>query len=235
MVVGAVLILGLAGGACRSRASSAGEPVKTTSPEDDCRGDACVNLRGRLLGDRPSVVLGAEVDVTSFEAEMVQVGWHLGSGTYFQATLGPGPFVFPLAEGLAKFSYCRGVLTVGNHSLPPAAGILLRPDSPLPKLAPGDAFIPLGGEATLDGDLYASARVEQSAPTDGGPLSVSIGIKPTRREGTAFHAMHAGDTFPWGENQATLLRIVVSANVVAGIIQDGWVEVALSARKAGSK
>ena len=120
-----------------------------------------MRLHGRPLGDLPEVALGAEVDITSFEAEIVQVGWHLDSGAYFQATLRPDDLVFPLAEGLAKFSYCHGVLTVGNHSFPPAAGILLHPDSPLPELAPGDAFIPLGGEATLDGDLYASAHVEK--------------------------------------------------------------------------
>jgi hypothetical protein len=227
-----VMLLALAG-ACRSHPSSDREPGGERSPEETCREDACVRLHGRPLGDRPPVVLGADVDVTSFEACIVRVGWRVGANTHFQATLRAADDVFPLAEGLARFSYCRGILTVGDHSMPPAAGLLLNPDSSLPRLEPGDVFIPLGGEATLDGDLYASTHVEQSAPTNGAPLSLSIGVQPSRRSGSAFHGLRAGDSFPWGDSQATVVRIVISADVIAGTLQDGWVEVALSPQKAG--
>ena len=191
------------------------------------------------MGDPPPVVRGADVDITNFGgACRVQAAWRVGAepGVRFQAT--PSSrigLVFPLPDGLAKMQYCWGARHMGDHWSPPVAGLLLDPDPSLPRLAPGDAFIPLRGEATLDGDLYASAHVEQTAPTDLGALSVSVGIKPTRREGASFHHLRPGDGFAWGDNAATVVRIVSSANVVAGAIEEGWVEVSLSHAKRAAR
>jgi len=230
----ACLVLLLAS-SCATRPASVSVSDGGASVEpslDDCHEDPCVRSYGRLLGDRPPVVRGADVDITNFGgACRVQVAWRVGGerGVRFQATP-PSQVgvVFPLPDGLAKMRYCWGVRTMGDHSSPPVAGLLLDPNPSLPRLARGDAFIPLRGEATLDGDLYASAHVEQTAPTHGAPLSVSIGIKPTRSKGASFSGLRAGDGFVWGSHPATVVRIVVSTNVIAGSIEDGWVEVSLS-------
>ena len=229
--------LALLGAACTSNPSSGppqpkASPIDKPSPDNPCHVDPCVRSYGRLLGDLPMDVRGADVDITNFDgACRVQAAWYVAGehGVRFQAT--PPSYlgaIFPLPDGLAKMYYCWGVRTIEGHSKPPVAGLLLDPDPSLPRLAPGDAFIPLSGEATLDGDLYASAHVEQTAPTDLGALSVSIGIKPTRHEGASFHHLRPGDTFAWGEYKTTIVRVVSSGNVVAGTIEEGWVEVHLS-------
>jgi hypothetical protein len=137
---------------------------------------------------------------------------------------------FPLPEGMVALDICRdGTDASGRHTQPPWAYLDLEPPASIASfaLAPGDVYIPFGGEAVLESFQHAVATVEpaREAGADG-PSAVVTLSAPFRSDVTHAH-LHAGSAFAWGASRATVVRVVEPAADVVG-----WVEVALSEQDA---
>jgi hypothetical protein len=236
---GSVLLLASLGIECRSSSSAASSPASTNpEPWSDgtCETHHCETFAPRNLGESPHIVKDAVVEFSDYgKLCRTEVSWRVGErpGLFFQATVDVRRGqVVPLPGGLVSLHYCQPMTqALDGHWTPPLAGLVLDPEpSPsVPPLAPGNVFIPLGGEARLDGDLYTRARYLPRGDA-GEPPSVTIfyhspwfqNRTPHGTEGESS-GLHDGDGFVWGRTQATVVRIV---GPTPGV--DGWVEVGLS-------
>jgi hypothetical protein len=191
----------------------------------------------RHLGEPPEVIKGASVDVLQFEEECRwEAAWRVQreSGWDFQAIIVAQPGeVFPLPSGLVRVTDCHPMLLKSARGPLPASAELFVDPLALKwfALAPDSAFIPFGGEATLDRGWYAKAEIETS-DAGGADPSVKIFIWMSRivsGEGSAsvHEGLRTGDTFGWGRALARIVRIVPIHTSDSGVV--GWVEVALSA------
>ncbi len=224
-----VTCVALSSSACQCSDSRPLEKGPALTPDMTCFEPACLEFGGRVFGELPRVVKGADFDLSTDPCELF-VAWDVGppSAVRFQAKMYPFPGdILPLPEGFAKMQFCLGVRQGPTGARRPVAGVWTEPEVALPALAPDDVFIPLRGEATLNGNLYTHAVIEQRGPTHGVPLSVRIGIA-ARGKGSSFEGLHEGDTFTWGDYHATVVHIVVSVDGVSGTLDDGWIEVNLS-------
>jgi hypothetical protein len=95
--------------------------------------------------------------------------------------------------------------------------------------APDNVLVPLRGEASIDG-VVAQAAV-QAADAGSAPASADVSVGDASWSLVTVHRrLHAGDTFPWGGYDATIVRIVEpDAHFV------GWVEVTVVPRDAATK
>jgi len=138
--------------------------------------------------------------------------------------------VFPSRYGLFELLSCDHVDPHGRsgEELPILHyAIIFHGDHDLPKelaISPDDVFIPLKGEAALDTGWVATAQVVGGA-SEGGAPSATIAVAH-RSEPAVVHAtLRVGDSFPWSDRVATLVRIVEPRppHVM------GWIEVRLAA------
>ncbi len=92
------------------------------------------------------------------------------------------------------------------------------------KLQGDDVFIPLGGEATIDHEFHASALLEQGS--DASTARITVSVEGPHDARTVHRGLGRGDRFPWGDDGATVVRLVDRQDGLLGAI--GWVEIALS-------
>ena len=111
----------------------------------------------------------------------------------------------------------------GPGSYPyPGGELMLRPDGFADlALAPGDVFIPLDGDASLDHSPRATATLEaKTADAIAPTVAVSVASDGGH---TMQRGLRARDLFVWGDRQAAIVRIVEPQGGEFGAI--GWVEV----------
>jgi hypothetical protein len=99
------------------------------------------------------------------------------------------------------------------------------------KLQGDDVFIPFHGEATIDHDFHATAKVEERG--DASTLRVTVSVKGPHDERSVYRGLGAGDVFPWGLDRARVVRVVEPTDGVLGTI--GWVEIDLSVADSVSR
>jgi hypothetical protein len=211
--------------------SATAEPASPKWLDDNCEQHQCEQVAPRNLGQNPTILKGAAVDILDFTSPCrLDASWPMddASRSMFHATIElKAGTLFPLRDGLAALYYTQP-LNLGPGAHPAGAMLLLEPDTMgLPPLTPGDVFIPLHGEARVGPDLYTHARLEQAGP--GTAASVAIEFHaPHFRDGVApastgsYDGLHVGDAFRWGSLRARVVRIVGP-----GGGSDGWVEIGL--------
>jgi hypothetical protein len=177
---------------------------------------------------------GGSVRVRNFGSPCVMtVAWPFWQQTVygFQAKVGAQKGdIFPSRYGLFELLSCDGVDPRGRpgEELPVRHdAIVFHGNHDLPKdlaISPDNVFIPLKGEAALDTGWVATAQLVGGA-SEGGAPSATIAVAH-RSEPAALHpTLRGGDSFPWSDRVATLVRIVEPRppHVM------GWIEVKLSA------
>jgi hypothetical protein len=198
-----------------------------------CVDHQCKVLSERVAGDFPELVKGASFEMRDFRSFCrLDVSWPVStaSAAHFHAMIDAQEReLIPLPLGLVKVHACRGLMMPAPTSRPYAI-LILNPDvADWPALEPNDVFIPLDGDAALDETFFASARVEPVA--DGKhalpSVSVSTGARSPRSGDGYREGLHEGDSFPWGDTEARIVRIVSVPERRVGPV--GWVEVSLSA------
>jgi hypothetical protein len=152
----------------------------------------------------------------------------------------------PLLDGVTQVGGC------GDR--PPSLGLAIEPGPRWPPFVPGNVFIPLHGESTLDGLVYATAEIEERRGCSSGPKTVAVRLfdahldsrDPTydgvywemdeseRRELLRAHTralyrgLRPGDAFPWAGVDATVVRIVsIPGKRAPWEVDGGWVELTL--------
>jgi hypothetical protein len=230
-VGGARLLVALAASVLACRSAQGSRPVDDDGPDLGCRGPTCQTLNGRQDGDPPPLIGGASLDIVDFQRCGLELAWRSGGdrGASFRASIYAWQHeVIPLPGGNVT-TRCWGVRQTPSGASPPVANMRFDVDPSVPTLAAGDVFIPLKGEAILDGDLYATAHIEQNAPRDAREaFSIRIGVRSHRVHGAGFDGLHEGDAFAWGPYAARVVRIVSTANVSSGEYTQGWVDVAIT-------
>jgi hypothetical protein len=136
--------------------------------------------------------------------------------------------VFPIGNAVASPLDCT---EHGPGSFPfPSVTLLVAPEGFTDAgLAPGNVFIPMHGEATLDHDFKATADLDPSSD-DASVPAVTVLIANGRAYPRVHRGLRAGDAFRWGNRDATVARILPTQSGKFGVI--GWVEVRLSRREA---
>ncbi len=113
--------------------------------------------------------------------------------------------VFALHGYVVRLHECHGPVFRTDHFLPPSAAVI--PDPPDFQWAAPDAdnvFIPLSGEATLEGDHVARAAL-------GGPRweqadSVTVSVADAKETPTVYRNLRTGDSFRWGTHRAAIVQ-----------------------------
>jgi hypothetical protein len=157
----------------------------------------------------------------------IEAAWPLadgGVGAFHETILVEVGDVFPLHGHVAEVDQCQGMRPRGNGGMFPPMGTLgidaISQAWAAPR--PESLVVLMRGEVALDGIVaQAAARVADA----GAPPAVDVSIGDASWQAVTVHpALHAGDTFPWGAFDATIVRIVPpDARFV------GWIEVAVRA------
>jgi hypothetical protein len=133
-------------------------------------------------------------------------------------------YLFPLrgevVRNLGCSHSCRGFPG-------PGAEIDLSPEN-VAWAAPSrdNVFLPLGdGEVFLDHDFRVRTKFEYADDPAATPITVVV--EPLAGKAQAYGPLHIGDSFPWGDLRATIVRIIDRFHSF-----DGWVEVSLSASRS---
>jgi hypothetical protein len=92
------------------------------------------------------------------------------------------------------------------------------------RLQGDDVFIPVDGKATIDHGPKASATFDERAGRASPRATVSI--EGPHGSSTIHAGVERGDSFPWGNRRATVVRVVASQGKM--LVPIGWIEVALS-------
>jgi hypothetical protein len=206
------------------------------APTDAARGARCprphrvADVYDSQPGWEPRVVLGAAVDVREYGCPCrLELSWQSSEARAwdFRVNLAiVDKKGFPLPEGMVALDQCTGIQTDSQgHTDPPFADLDLEPAAGVVALAPvaGDVFIPIGGEATLEGSQHAVATMDSAEDAGGGEGAVTIVLSAPFRSDEPHRHFHETSTFAWGTSLATVVRVIEpSAEVV------GWVEVRLS-------
>jgi hypothetical protein len=189
------------------------------------------NIWDTRPGWEPSRALGAVAEVLDYGPPCrIAASWRVetGAGWDFRATIviEVGK-VFPLRDGMAVLGTCDPMELDPKRGGPSPAGGYLELDPPdyfrWAAPAPGDVYIPFGGEAVLDGDQHAIATLEPTEDAGAQDLKVTVVLSAPSRQDEGFSHLGAGDSFPWGRSQAKIVRVIEPVSRAVG-----WVEVALS-------
>ena len=89
---------------------------------------------------------------------------------------------------------------------------------------PHEVFIPFDGEATIDHDFHAKARLDGRDDVSAARVTISVVGSDSAR--TEHHGVGSGDTFPWGSYRAFVVRVVEPQDGRLGAI--GWIQIKLS-------
>jgi hypothetical protein len=184
-------------------------------------------------------VLGGLVRVRSFGAPCVlTVAWPFWQETVyaFQARIvAHKGDVFPSRAGLVELVDCDWVDPRGRpgNELPILhSATLFLDQNELPNdaaISPSDVFIPLKGDAALDSGWVATAQLVGSGGQDSEP-SAAIAVAHRSDAPVAHPALRVGDSFPWSDRLATLVRIVEPRPPHIA----GWIELRVSSPPAAS-
>jgi len=229
---GATLLAGAVGTALLVRGADETPPPQGPLATDEppaprwaC--DAAVDCRTFDLGAHQTVdnVDLAFVDHHSpFDADAVFAGsWPLDQArahTFAWTVRVPRDDVFPLRGALAALSRQWGT-TAPDGALGWSATLRLRPPGAEGAPAPDHVFVPLRGDATLDG--ARAIAVVTWPPRDSHTPTVTVRVTPADATARVYPDMGAGDSFPWAGRRATVARVVQPEAPFVG-----WVEVALS-------
>jgi hypothetical protein len=135
--------------------------------------------------------------------------------------------VFPLRDGMAALGTCDPTERNPKRGRPTPSFAYLELDPPdyfrWAAPAPGDVYIPFGGEAVLDGDQHAIATLEPTEDAGAQDLKVTVSLSSPSRQDEGFPHLGVGDSFRWGKSQAKIVRVIEPVSRAVG-----WVEVVLS-------
>jgi len=176
----------------------------------------------------PDLFFGAHVGVTSCAPDQRSVlfgSWSVGDAESrpfeWEAEVRPGG-VFP------SLGHVGTTLGCGNeHPQAPSPEVEVAMDPAgfaWAKLEGDDVFIPMRGTATIDHEFPARAVI---APADDGSAPrATVSVEGPDASAARHGDLGPGDSFPWGDHRAAVVRIVAPQDTLLGAI--GWVEVHLS-------
>ncbi len=114
----------------------------------------------------------------------------------------------------------------------PDVGVALDPDGFAgARLEGDDVFIPLRGQATLDGRFRATASLDNPGVPSSPRVTVTVEGPGAPR--TLHGGLGLGETFLWGGARARVVRVVAPQEGLLGAI--GWVEISLSESAAPAR
>ena len=221
-----LLVLVAMAGPC---SCSRGQPVEGEPKSLPCEAVRCEEVDP--IDSPRHVTGGATVGVSAFGPPCrFEAAWSMGQGggaafhETFRAAVGG---VFPVRAHVAEVDRCQDMTRRWSGGwMPPwiTLGIDAR-DTGWAAPAPESLLVPLRGEASIDG-VVAQGALRTSDAGAAPVVDISVGdaswqLVTVRRE------LHAGDTFPWGAYDATIVRIVAPDTRFVG-----WVEVAVVPRDA---
>jgi hypothetical protein len=225
-----VLLAGLSrvGIGCRSPETHTEPPAEWA--ESDREASPALDFYGPRGDSLPQRVFGASILVREFSSPCrLETTWQVNAKPtqeFLVTLVADKGSVFPMPEHMVSLGGCipKGTDELGRV-FPPFAILELRPpayfDWAAPK--PGNVYIPLQGEAILDGDYHATAMLDARDDARSGELSVTVATTSPAKANEDYPHLRPRDSFRWGRSEATVVRVI---EPIAKAV--GWVEIELS-------